>query len=398
MRKRSITDVDVRGRTVFVRVDFNVPLDDDGRIRDETRIRAALPTLEHLAFNGARVVVASHLGRPGGRIQLDMTLDPVARRLSQMLERPVTYNGLTAGEEVEAEKARMKDGDVFLLENLRFDPGEKANDPEFAESLARGIDIFCNDAFGTCHRRHASIVSIAPHCDSAVAGLLVKTEMEQLSPILESDFPNGVLLLGGAKVADKIPLIRNLLGKTGTMLIGGRIAYTFMAARKESVGASEIEAEMIPHCRDILEKAEKRGIRVILPVDHVAAVTPEPKVTVRMINRGEAIPADMMGLDIGPRTVALFARELRRADLVVWNGPMGMFEHEVFSAGTIELARALAGAAATVVIGGGDTVAAIRRSGVSDQLTHLSTGGGAALAFLSGEALPGLEVLEDMNP
>lgn len=398
MRKRSITEVDVRGRTVFVRVDFNVPLNDDGRISDETRIRAALPTLEHLAFNGARVVVASHLGRPGGRIQLDLILDPVARRLSQMLERPVTYNGLTLGEEVEAEKARMKDGDVFLLENLRFHPGEKSNDSEFAASLAGGIDIFCNDAFGTCHRRHASIVSVAPRCASAVAGLLVKTEIEQLSPILESDFPQGVLLLGGAKVADKIPLIRNLLGKTGTMLIGGRIAYTFMAARGEPVGASEIEEEMIPHCRDILDKAGKKGIRVILPVDHVAAVTPEPNVTIRMVNRGETIPEHMMGLDIGPRTVALFAQELRRADLVVWNGPMGMFEHEVFSAGTIELARALAGSAATVVAGGGDTVAAIRRSGAADQLTHLSTGGGAALAFLSGETLPGLQVLEDINP
>lgn len=397
MRKRSITDVDVRGRTVFVRVDFNVPLGEDGGISDETRIRAALPTLESLVFNGARVVVASHLGRPGGRPQLDLTMDPLARRLAQLLERPVNYNGLIFGEVVEAEKARMRDGDVLLLENLRFHPGEKANDPEFAASLAKGIDIFCNDAFGTCHRRHASIVSVAPLCASAVAGLLVKTEVEQLSPVLESDFPNGVLLLGGAKVADKIPLIRNLLGKTGTILIGGRIAYTFMKARGEAVGASEIETQMIPECADILRQAQERGIRVILPVDHVAAVTPEANVTIRMVNRGEVIPPDMLGLDIGPRTVELFSRELSRADVVVWNGPMGMFEHELFSAGTMELAKVLAASSATVVAGGGDTVAAIRRAGAGEQLAHLSTGGGAALAFLSGETLPGLEVLEDMN-
>ncbi|MDY0295855.1 MAG: phosphoglycerate kinase [Acidobacteriota bacterium] len=397
MRKRSISDVDVRGRTVFVRVDFNVPLGEDGGISDETRIRAALPTLESLVFNGARVVVASHLGRPGGRPQLDLTMDPLARRLAQLLERPVNYNGLIFGEVVEAEKARMRDGDVLLLENLRFHPGEKANDPEFAASLAKGIDIFCNDAFGTCHRRHASIVSVAPLCASAVAGLLVKTEVEQLSPVLESDFPNGVLLLGGAKVADKIPLIRNLLGKTGTILIGGRIAYTFMKARGEAVGASEIETQMIPECEDILRQAQERGIRVILPVDHVAAVTPEANVTIRMVNRGEVIPPDMLGLDIGPRTVELFSRELSRADVVVWNGPMGMFEHELFSAGTMELAKVLAASSATVVAGGGDTVAAIRRAGAGEQLAHLSTGGGAALAFLSGETLPGLEVLEDMN-
>jgi len=397
MRKRSITEVDVRGHSVFVRVDFNVPLDEEGRIRDETRIRAALPTLEHLTFNGARVIIASHLGRPGGKVQFDLTMDRLVRRLSQLLERPVAYNGLSTGDEVEAEKARLKDGDVLLLENLRFHPGEKANDPEFAAALARGIDIFCNDAFGTCHRRHASIAAVAPLCSRAVAGLLVKTEIDQLSPILESDFPDGVLLLGGAKVADKIPLLRNLLGKTGTVLIGGRIAYTFMAAKGEQVGASEVAEEMIPDCREVLEKAERLGIRVLLPVDHVAAAVPEANVTVRMINRGEVIPQDMMGLDIGPRTVALFAHELRRADMVVWNGPVGMFEHDVFSAGTIELARALAGSSATIVAGGGDTVAAIRRAGAADQITHLSTGGGASLAFLSGESLPGLNVLEDVD-
>jgi len=286
MNKRSITELDVRGNKVFVRVDFNVPLDEGGRISDETRIRAALPTLEHLVFNGARVIIASHLGRPGGKVQLDLTMDPLARRLSQLLERPVVYIGLSTGDEVEAEKARMKDGDVLLLENLRFHPGEKGDSPGFAAGLARGIDIFCNEAFGTCHRAHASIVSVAPLCSRAVAGLLVKTEIDQLSPILERDFPDGILLMGGAKVADKIPLIRNLLGKTGTILIGGRIAYTFMAARGESVGASKIEEAMIPHCRDILEKAEKRGIRVILPVDHVAAANPGANVTVRMVNRG----------------------------------------------------------------------------------------------------------------
>ena len=398
MKKRSISELDVRGRMVFLRVDFNVPLGDDGRITDLTRIRSAIPTLEHLVFSGAKVVCASHMGRPGGRVQHDLSMDPVARRLSQMLERPILFKGLTLGDEVEVEKKRMKEGDVLLLENLRFHPGEKGNDPQFADRLSSGMEIYCNDAFATCHRSHASIVSVPAKCSRAVAGFLVKTEIDQLSPVLASDFPDGVLLIGGAKVSDKIPLLRNLLGKTGTVLIGGRIAYTFMAARGDDVGASEIEEEMMDACREIMAEAERRGIRILFPVDHVAAVTASPNVTVRMISRGETIPANMMGLDIGPRTVEKYIKVLKKAPLVVWNGPMGMFEYDTFSAGTIELARALADTDATVVVGGGDTVAAIHRAGVAEHITHLSTGGGAALAFLSGEPLPGLDVLEEVTP
>ncbi|MCP5102708.1 MAG: phosphoglycerate kinase [bacterium] len=395
MKTKFIKDIDVRGKLVFVRVDFNVPLSPTREISDDTRIRTALPTLRYLVANGAKIVCASHLGRPGNKKKNGLTLRPVARRLSKLLDREVLFPGETIGKKIETAKAGLKEGDILLLENLRFHPGETVNDRTYAHELAKNIDFYVNDAFGACHRSHASIQAITQCVPVSVAGFLLKQEIDFLSMALETSPENYTLILGGAKVADKIPFITNLMAKARKVLVGGAMAYSFLKAKGIGVGKSEVEEESLELCKDIMKKAEEKKIKLILPVDHIAAHAIEPEVTIRMIKRSEEIPDEMMGLDIGFETIHLFSRELKDAELVVWNGPLGVFELETFSAGTIEIARAVAGGSATSIIGGGDSVAAIHKAGVADQITHLSTGGGAALQFLAGEELPGINALSE---
>jgi 3-phosphoglycerate kinase len=309
MKKKSIKeikDIDVKGKLVFVRVDFNVPLHHAQEIIDDTRIRTALPTLQHLVDNGAKVVCASHLGRPGGTKRSDLTLQPVARRLSQLLDREVQFPGETLGEEIETAKSRLKEGDILLLQNLRFHPGETANDTAYAQQLAKNIDIYVNDAFGASHRSHASIQAITRFVPILAAGFLLKKEIDSLNMAIENPPENYTLILGGAKVADKIPLVTNLMDRVRKILIGGAMAYSFLKANEFKVGRSEVEEDSLQICKDIMDKAEKNKIKLLLPVDHIAAHAIEPEVTIRMIKRSEHIPDEMMGLDIGFETIQLF--------------------------------------------------------------------------------------------
>lgn len=393
MKKKSIENIAVKGKRVFVRVDFNVPMNDAHEISDDTRIKTSLPTLRYLVDNGAKIVCASHLGRPNGKKKLDLTMEPVARRLAKLLGRDVQFPGEIIGKEVDVAKSRLKEGDILLLQNLRFHAGETGNDPDFARELAKDIDIYVNDAFGASHRAHASIEAITRMVPVSCAGFLLKKEIDFLSMALENHKKNYVVILGGAKVSDKLPLIQNLIKKAKKILIGGAMAYSFLKAKGFDVGRSEVEDDQLPLCKDIMETADKMKIKFLLPVDHIAAHAIEPEVTIRMIRKGETIPDEMMGLDIGFETIELYTQELKGADLIVWNGPLGVFEIDTFSAGTIEIARAVASGSATTIVGGGDTIAAINKAGIADQITHLSTGGGAALEFLSGLKLPGIEAL-----
>jgi 3-phosphoglycerate kinase len=393
MKKKSLKDVDVKAKLVFLRNDFNVPLNDLGRISDDTRIRAALPTLRYLLDQGARIVCASHLGRPKGERKPGLSLRPVARRLSELLNRDVTFMGETVGAQVEKAKAELKEADVLLLENLRFDPGETKNDEILARELARGIDVYINDAFGACHRAHASIARITEFVPCAAAGFLLEKEINYLSLATENPPDDYVVILGGAKVSDKIPLIANLIDKASTILIGGAMAYTFLKTRGVAVGRSRVEEDFLQECAGLLKAAEAKKVNILLPVDHIAAVKVEEDVTVRMVKTGEAIPDNMMGLDIGMETVKRYTDEIKKAKLIVWNGPMGVFEIRNFSGGTSEIARAVAAAAATSIVGGGDSVSALNQAGVADRISHISTGGGASLEFLAGKKLPGIEAL-----
>lgn len=393
MKKKSIENIDVKDKRVFVRVDFNVPLNDAREITDDTRIKSTLPTFQYLIEHGAKIVCASHLGRPDGREKADLSLQPVAQRLSKLLGRDVQFPGKITGKEIDAAKSGLKEGDVLLLQNLRFNPGETANDPDFARELAKDIDIYVNDAFGASHRAHASIEAITRLVPITCAGLLLKKEIEFLSMALENHTKNYMVVLGGAKVSEKIPLIQNLMDKARKILIGGAMAYSFLKAKGFDVGRSEVEEDSLQTCKNIMEMAKQKKIKFLLPVDHIAAHRIEPEVTIRMIKKGEGIPDEMMGLDIGFETIQLYIQELKEADLIVWNGPLGVFEIDTFSAGTIEIARAIISGSATTIVGGGDTISAINKAGVADQITHLSTGGGAALEFLSGLKLPGIESL-----
>lgn len=380
---------------VFVRNDFNVPLNDRGEITDDTRIRAALPTFRYLIENQARIVCASHLGRPKGHVDPNYSLAPVAGRLTELLGQEVLFCGETIGAKAEKARAALKSGQILLLENLRFHPEETGNDPAFATELAKGIDVYVDDAFGACHRAHASIDEITRHVPLAVAGLLLKKEIDYLSMAAETPPEHYLVILGGVKVSDKLPLLKNLVGKAEAILIGGAMAYTFLKAKGMNVGSSKVENECIELCLEIMQQAEAKGVRFILPMDHIAATKMEPNITVRIIRSGEEIPGEMMGLDIGPETVEQYQGEIQRADLIFWNGPMGVFEVDTFSGGTMEIAAALADAKATTIIGGGDSVAAVNKAGVSDRISHLSTGGGAALEYLSGKKLPGIEALTE---
>jgi len=380
-------------KLVFVRNDFNVPLNDKGEILDDTRIRESLPTLEYLIKQGAKIVCASHLGRPEGEKKLEFSLKPVAERLSTLLDLPVVFTGETIGNQVEQAKTGLKKGEILLLENLRFYRGETDNDKEYARELAKGIDIYINNAFGASHRNHASVVRMTEFIPVSAAGMLLKKEMDYLSLAVKETGDDYILILGGAKVSDKIPVINNLIEKVGTILIGGAMAYTFLKTKGIKVGKSLVEDDYIPMCSKILKKAEARNVEVMLPFDHIAAIKVEPNVTIRMISRGEDIPEEMMGLDIGMETVNAFTKEIQKARLIVWNGTMGVFEIDDFSAGTLEIARAISKSSATSIVGGGDSVSALHKAGVAHDISHISTGGGASLEFLSGKTLPGIASL-----
>ena len=390
MRKKTIRDVDVKGKRVLVRVDFTVPLA-GGKVADDRRIRAAIPTIRYLLDKGAAVILMSHLGRPKGKVVPELRLDPVAERLSELLGRPVKKLDDCVGPEVEAAVKAMKPGEVILLENTRFHPEERKNDPEFARKLASLADLFVNDAFGTAHRAHASTVGVARYLP-AVAGFLMERELRFLGQALENPERPFVAILGGAKISDKIGVIRNLLSKVDALLIGGGMANTFFKAQGYEVGDSLVEEEAVDTAGALLEEA---GGKLFLPVDVVIAREVAPDSPTRVMKVGD-VPAGWRILDIGPETVEAFKEKLRGARTVVWNGPVGVFEVEPFAKGTFAIARALAELeGATVIVGGGDSAAAVEKAGVADRITHVSTGGGASLEFLEGKELPGIAALDD---
>ena len=393
MPKLTVDQLDLSGKRVFLRVDLNVPLE-AGRVAEDTRIRAVLPTIEHCFKAGASVILASHLGRPKGTVDPRYSLKPVAVRLEELLGRPVPLLPDCVGPEVEAAAAALKPGETVLLENLRFHAGEEANDPEFARRLATLADVYVNDAFAAAHRAHASTEGITRFLQPAAAGLLMARELEALGRIFERPERPVAAVLGGAKVSDKLALVEHLLARVDTLLIGGGMAFTFLAALGYGVGRSLLEAERLEAARAILGRARSLGVRMRLPVDVVAASAPDSAEGIRTVGVRE-IPDDLMGLDVGPLTVAQFGAALQGAKTVVWNGPMGVFEKPAFAAGTLGLARAVAGCGAFSVIGGGDTIAAVRQAGVTDRIGYISTGGGAFLEFLEGRTLPGVAALSE---
>jgi phosphoglycerate kinase len=388
-----VEDLDVKGRTVFVRVDFNVPLTDQGEIRNDMRIRASLPTIRYLLGKGAKLVLASHLGRPKGKFDPKMSLKPVAKRLGELIGRDVIMAPDIVGKEVNKLKSGLKEGDVLLLENVRFHAGETANDPEFSKKLAEGIDYFVNDAFGSSHRAHASVVGITDYVKKSAAGYLMKKEVEYLRKALFSPARPYVAILGGAKVEDKIPVIENLLNKADTILIGGAMAYTFFKAQGLETGKSLVEPDKIEIAQKILAQAKKKKVSFMLPLDNVLTASIESGQVAQIVD-SFPFPQDLMGVDIGPKTVALYAEIIAKAKTIVWNGPLGVFETPAFAQGTLEIAQAVAASGALSIIGGGDSIAAVEKAGVSQKITHISTGGGASLEFLANETLPGIEALE----
>ena len=399
MAKRSLAQLDLTGRRVFVRVDFNVPIK-GGVIGDDTRIRASIPTIEHVLAHGARsVVLASHLGRPKGTPNADLSLRPVAERLTALLGRPVTFAEDCVGDAATSAQASAGDGGVVLLENLRFHAEEEKDDSAFAAELAALADVYVNDAFGAAHRAHASVHAIVSLMKDSAAGLLMARELLYLGDTLASQARPFVAILGGAKVSDKIEVIENLMPRVDRLLIGGAMAYTFFKAQGLPVGTSLVEDDKLDLAREILARAKARGLALLLPTDHVVASTfPAPnKVGGPVATLAVTDPAigDRMGLDIGPATAAAFAAALADAKTVIWNGPMGVFEVDAFAQGTLAVAKAVAAVNGTTIIGGGDSIAAARKAGVSASLTHISTGGGASLEFLGGRTLPGVAVLPD---
>ncbi len=394
MKKLSIRQIDPAGKRVLVRVDFNVPLTDDGKVSDDTRIRAALDTIRYLVDAGARVILASHLGRPKGKADPKYSLRPVAERLSELLGKPVTMAPDCIGPEVEALVERLGPGDVLLLENVRFHPEETANDEEFSRRLAALADLYVNDAFGSAHRAHASTAGVAAFVDQAAAGFLLERELEYLGKAIADPKRPFWVLLGGAKVSDKIGVIENLLQKADGFIIGGAMAYTFLKAQGHSVGDSLVEDDKLDLARATLARAKERSVPFLLPEDHVIADGLEDDATVKTTD-GPDIPDGWIGLDIGPKTAATYAARVADAAMVVWNGPMGKFETDAYAAGTVAVARAVAESAAVSIIGGGDSVKAIHKAGLADRITFISTGGGASLELLEGKELPGVAALTD---
>lgn len=391
--KKTIEDVQVKGKRVLVRVDFNVPLK-DGVITDENRIVGALPTIQYLIENGAKVILCSHLGKPKADNLEKYTLAPVAKRLSEILGKEVAFPAEleVVGEKARAAVAAMNEGDVVLLENTRYRAEESKNGEAFSKDLASITDIYVNDAFGSAHRAHSSTVGVTEFVEDSVCGYLIQKELKFLGDAVENPVRPFVAILGGAKVSDKINVIDNLLSKVDTLVIGGGMAYTFLKAQGFEIGTSLVEEDKVEYAKEMLEKAAAKGVKLLLPVDHVTAdkfaADAEPVVT-----EGENIAAGYMGLDIGPKTAAIYAEAVKTAKTVVWNGPMGVFEFENFAQGTIEVAKALADSDATTIIGGGDSAAAVNILGFGDKMTHISTGGGASLEFLEGKVLPGIDAL-----
>jgi len=394
MNKLSIRDLELKGKRVFIRVDFNVPLD-GAKVADDTRIRETLPTLRLAVDRGARLVLASHLGRPKGKVDPKYSLAPVAARLRELLGKPVDFASDCIGADALAKSKALPDGGVLLLENVRYHPQEEANDPEFSKQLAALCDqIFVCDAFGSAHRAHASVVGITKFVKQAAAGLLMEKELAYLGKAVSNPERPFVSVLGGAKVSDKIEVVQNLMKLADAMLIGGAMAYTFLKSQGKPVGKSLVEDDKLELARGLLDEARKRNFRLLLPVDHVLAESPDSTVT--KISDIASTPDGWMGLDVGPKTIGLFTNEISKARTIVWNGPLGMFEKPAFAQGTLAMARAVAAATksgATSIVGGGDSVAAVEQSGVADQISHISTGGGASLEFLAGEKLPGVEAL-----
>lgn len=392
-----IDQVDLDGKRTFIRVDFNVPLEDEGgvrRISDDSRVRGALPTIRYAVEHGARVVLASHLGRPKGKVDPRESLAPAAERLGELLGRPVALASDCIGAAVEQQVAALGKGDVLMLENLRFHAGEEKNDPAFAASLAKLADVYVNDAFGAAHRAHASTAGMAALVPVRAAGFLLRDELKHLGALLDSPARPFVAILGGAKVSDKISVIDNLLPRIDALLIGGAMAYTFLRAQGIAVGGSRVEADKVDLARTTLEQARAKGVRLLLPEDHVIATRPEAGADCGTTT-DTAIPDGWLGVDIGPRTRATYAAEIARAKTVLWNGPMGIFEIEAYAGGTVAVAHAVADAKqAFTVVGGGDSVAAVSQAGVADRIGHISTGGGASLEFLEGQTLPGVAALD----
>jgi len=393
MNKKSIQDIDVDGKKVLVREDFNVPLDENGTITDDRRIREALPTIRYLREHNAKVILMSHLGRPKGKFNMKYSLKPVAERLSEKLGAEVRLAGDVIGDAVQAMAESLKEGEVMLLENVRFYEEEEKNDKEFSRKLAALGDIYINDAFGTAHRAHATTAGIAEYLPSA-AGFLIKKELEIMGKALTAPERPFVAILGGAKVSDKIGVIENLMDKVDTLLIGGGMAYTFFGAMGYEIGKSIFEADKAELAGELLKKAETKGVKLLLPVDTVVASefsNDAPKKTVPVA----MIPKDMMGMDIGEDTRKIFSEIVKNARTVIWNGPMGVFEMPNFAKGTFELAKAMAECTGTTIIGGGDSAAAVEQLGFADKMTHISTGGGASLEFIEGKVLPGIEAIEN---
>ena len=393
MPKATIKDLDLKGKRVFIRVDFNVPVS-NGVVSDDNRIVSALPTINYALENGAKVILASHRGRPKGEgFEEEYSMKPVYLRLKSEFGEDVFYSEKVIGEDVVKKTEELKEGQILLIENLRFEKGEKKSDPEFARELRKLSDLYVNDAFGTCHRKDTSVYVLPTLYEKPVAGFLVEKEIHYFENVLANPEKPYIAILGGAKVSDKIPVIENLLNRVDAILIGGAMAYTFLKAKEIEIGKSILEMEMVELAGELMKKAEEKGVDILLPVDHV--ITDKIENGKVEITIDEKIPEGFMGVDIGPETIVLFKNRLKEAKTVVWNGPMGIFEIDRFSSGTIAIANAVAECSCTSIIGGGDSAAAVRKAGVFDKISHVSTGGGASLEYLAGKKLPGIEVLSE---